>query len=182
MFAYRSYGLRGLGATNAANTIASTIVQVEGVNPSYTPNNNPGNLVFVGQSGATLGAGGFAAFPTYTDGYNALLNQIQVYANQGLTIDQMMNKYAPAAATNDPTGVNNPNLYATYIANALGVPVTTPVADALNGTGTIATIDPGVTDTPDTTDAGTVTGLDPLTTLVLGAAAFLLITVMAGRK
>jgi hypothetical protein len=54
--------LIGLGTTSSPNAaiIANTIQQVEGYYPgslAYT-NNNPGNLIFVGQAGATQGAGG----------------------------------------------------------------------------------------------------------------------------
>ena len=129
----RGFGAFGLG--DAAGTIASTIQKVEGYYPgtlAYT-NNNPGNLIFVGQAGASPGAGGFASFPTYDAGYQALLNQIQNYANRGLTIDQMMNIYAPALdSKGNPTG-NNPTLYANTIANSLGVSTSTTVADALSG-------------------------------------------------
>ena len=129
--------LIGLGTTSSPNaaTIAQTIQQVEGYYPgsvAYT-NNNPGNLIFVGQAGATPGAGGFAAFPSYDAGYQALLNQIQNYANRGLTIDQMMNLYAPAGQGN-----NNPTAYANTIASALGVSTDTTVADALAGAGSTA--------------------------------------------
>jgi hypothetical protein len=129
--------LIGLGTTSSPNAaiIANTIQQVEGYYPgslAYT-NNNPGNLIFVGQAGATQGAGGFASFPSYDAGYQALLNQIQNYANRGLTIDQMMNLYAPAGQ-----GSNNPTAYANTIAGALGVSTDTTVANALAGAGSSA--------------------------------------------
>jgi hypothetical protein len=129
--------LIGLGTTSSPNAaiIANTIQQVEGYYPgslAYT-NNNPGNLIFVGQAGATQGAGGFASFPSYDAGYQALLNQIQNYANRGLTIDQMMNLYAPAGQGN-----NNPTAYASTIASALGVSTDTTVANALAGAGSTA--------------------------------------------
>lgn len=135
----------GLGQTSGAQTIAAKIVQIEGYNPNYAPNNNPGNLVYSASStiqtsnGAVPGAGGFAAFPTYDDGYNALLGQIQSYADQGLTIQQMMNRYAPSNAANDPTGVNNPNSYANSIASSLGVSPSTSVAAAIGGSGVVDT-------------------------------------------
>ncbi len=99
MYVRRSRGFGGLGQSSSGlATIAATIQQVEGYYPGSLAyqNNNPGNLIYVGQAGATLGAGGFAAFPSYDAGYQALLNQIQNYANRGLTIDQMMAIYAPA--------------------------------------------------------------------------------------
>lgn len=189
---------RGIGQlpTNGANVIANTIQQVEGyIGPSAQypngtlayQNNNPGNLIYVGQSGATQGVGGFAAWPTYQDGYNALIAQIQNYASRGLTIDQMMNIYAPASqAGNDPTA------YANQIANALGVSPDTTVAAAIGSGGggsgggltpgvPTASVDPTtglVADTSvvsDNTGTGTNTSdstlfsVDPTTALVAGA-------------
>jgi len=127
------YVRRGLGAIGSpVTTIANTIQQVEGYYPGTLAyrNNNPGNLIYVGQAGATPGAGGFAAFPTYDDGYNALLKQIQNYANRGLTIQQMMDIYAPASQPG-----NDPTLYANKLAASLGVTTDTTLADALAGGG-----------------------------------------------
>src|ERR1700685_4206089 len=111
-----SFPTRGLGTVSPpVSTIASTIQTVEGYYPG-TPayiNNNPGNFMFVGQPGATqgtpMGSTGsyFAAFPSYQAGLTALDSQIQSYANQGLTIEQMMEKYAPLTDNNgNPTGTN----------------------------------------------------------------------------
>jgi hypothetical protein len=145
MFPIITYGLGSIGigslgslgvtlsSSPALTTIASTIQTVEGYYPgtyAYV-NNNPGNLVYVGQAGATLGSGGFASFPTYDAGYQALLNQIQLYANKGMTIQDMMNVYAPAGQ-----GGNNPTSYANTVATALGVSPDTLVSDALAGNAT----------------------------------------------
>ena len=115
-------GLGSLGVaqvldTTTTNTIAATIQQVEGYYPGTLAyqNNNPGNLIFVGQAGATKGAGGFAKFATYDDGKQALDDQIQLYAARGMSIQDMMNVYAPASDGNNPTA------YAAQIASALGV-------------------------------------------------------------
>src|ERR1700686_2648048 len=117
------FGLGSLGIAQqvldpaTTSTIAATIQQIEGYFPGSVAyqNNNPGNLVFAGQAGATLGAGGFAHFPTYQDGLDALNNQIQLYAGRGMTINDMMAVYAPASAG------NNPGAYALQIASAVGV-------------------------------------------------------------
>ena len=163
---------RGFGQVSSSGlqTIAATIQQVEGYYPgtlAYT-NNNPGNLIYVGQAGATQGTGGFAAFPSYDAGYQALLNQIQNYANRGLTIDQMMAIYAPAGQ-----GSNNPSSYAQTIASNLGVSTSTPVSAAISGGSTdtstpasllIPDLSSDLTDLTGSTDSGT--GFDP--TLVVG--------------
>ena len=111
------------------NTIAQTIQTQEGYYPgslAYT-NNNPGNLIYAGQSGASQGVRGFAKFPDYSTGYQALLNQIQLYASRGMTIQDMMNVYAPAGQ-----GSNDPVTYAATIAAAVGATPNTPLTDLGN--------------------------------------------------
>lgn len=172
-------GLQGLGQTNSgAAAIAATIQTVEGYYPgtiAYT-NNNPGNLMYVGQSGATQGPGGYAVFPSYDAGYQALLNQIQSYADQGLTIDQMMNLYAPAPSASCTTACagNNPSAYANQIASSLGVSTNTTVADAIGGGGGTDSLVAAVgTDTTGDDGDGTILGLDPTTAVLVGAAAII---------
>lgn len=142
--------IRGLGLGVAqvlpapvVQTIASTIQTQEGYYPgslAYT-NNNPGNLVYAGQPGATQGQNGFAVFDSYSDGMQALQNQIQLYAGRGMTIDQMMATYAPASQPG-----NNPSAYAQTIANALGVP---PDTQLLSLTSDSASADSGTSDSTD---------------------------------
>jgi hypothetical protein len=122
---------RGVGDIN---TVAQAIQTVEGYYPGSVAyvNNNPGNLKYVGQAGATQGANGFAVFDNYNDGYQALLNQISLDASRGETIAQFTAKYAPAADNNNPTS------YAQTIANAAGLSVNDPLSEAI-GTGSSAT-------------------------------------------
>jgi hypothetical protein len=117
----------GLGAISASaiSMIANTVESVEGYRSgtiSYR-NNNPGNLIYVGQPGATPGEGGFAYFQDYSSGRAALERQIGLYAGRGLTIQGMAQVYAPWGHGN-----NNPDVYAGRIASALGVPATTPLS------------------------------------------------------
>jgi len=58
-------------------------------------NNNPGNLRFAGQTGASQGEGGFARFPSPEAGYQALKNQINLDASRNLTLENFIYKYAP---------------------------------------------------------------------------------------
>ncbi|MBS9442289.1 lytic transglycosylase catalytic [Photorhabdus heterorhabditis] len=61
-------------------------------------NNNPGNLNFVGQRGATLESPGgrFARFETAFEGLRALSRQLTLYASRGLTtIRDIITTYAP---------------------------------------------------------------------------------------
>lgn len=146
------------------NSIAQAIQQQEGYYPgslAYT-NNNPGNLIYAGQSGATQGAGGFAAFPDYATGYQALLNQIQLYASRGMTISQMMAVYAPAGQGN-----NDPTAYANTVAAAVGASPDTALTDigsttdTTNPTSFMASLDP------------TSAGFSPLTLGLTAAGALL---------
>jgi hypothetical protein len=128
---------RGLGAAQSlpasvVQTIAQVITQTEGANPSL---NNPGNLMYAGQAGATATSSGLAQFDSLADGQAALANQIQIYAGRGDTISQMMATYAPASIPG-----NNPTAYAGYVADALGVSPDTALTD-LGGDTTASPVD-----------------------------------------
>ncbi|CAI1223475.1 hypothetical protein [Serratia proteamaculans] len=73
--------------------------------PRGIRNNNPGNLNYVGQSGASKEGGEngrFAVFGSMTDGIAALYKQIQLYFKRGTdTISEIVNKYAPASDNNN---------------------------------------------------------------------------------
>lgn len=100
-----------------------------GIDSVYIPsgsladrNNNPGNLRFVGQTGATMGEGGFAKFASAEDGFQALINQVQLDQSRGLTLQQFIAKYAP------PTE-NDTSLYVTQMAQWLGVDPSMKLSD-----------------------------------------------------
>lgn len=140
------------------STIAQTIQQFEGWlapgSPGYPTgslsyrNNNPGNIIWYGQSGATAGAGGFAAYPSYAAGWQALLNQLNYMIQPGytspqgqsypagVTLNQMMEIYAPIA--------QNPNQpqYIAAISAATGIDPNQTVISAVNGTGSDVATDP----------------------------------------
>jgi hypothetical protein len=129
------YVYRGLGDLS---TVANTIQTIEGWFPgsvSYR-NNNPGNLKFAGQAGATgADSNGFAIFPDYQTGLAALDNQITLDASRGLTISAFTQKYAPASDSNDPTS------YAAQIANASGLSVNDPLSLAVSNLPTLPGFD-----------------------------------------
>lgn len=59
-------------------------------------NNNPGNVRFAGQAGATLGEGGFAKWPTLAEGIQGANHQLDLYAKRGInTIGAIVSKWAP---------------------------------------------------------------------------------------
>ena len=73
--------------------------------------NNPGNLVFAGQRGATVGetvAGHtFARFQSTEEGVAALYRQLQLYQKRGIdTLTEIMGVYAPEGANNTGAYIN----------------------------------------------------------------------------
>lgn len=127
--------LLGLGQIS---TLTQAIITQEGTCPSPTScqNNNPGNLVYAGQPGASGVPGQIATFDTYDDGYNALVNQLGLYASgscascngQPQTIAGTFQIYAPGSVPG-----NNPTSYADNVAAALGVSTNTPLSSVLTG-------------------------------------------------
>ena len=117
----RVLGARRLGGSSispaAVTAIANAIQTQEGYYPGSVAyrNNNPGNLVYAGQAGASPGVGGFASFDTLADGQAALDNQITLDATRGTdvngnpttTLAQLITSWAPPSE----------NDTATYIAN-----------------------------------------------------------------
>lgn len=84
-------------------------------------NNNPGNLRFAGQPGATQGKGGFAMFHSAEEGFNALVNQIKLDASRGLTLAKFIAKYAPPSE-------NDTNTYVKQIAQATSTDPNTKIS------------------------------------------------------
>ncbi|HDW1436526.1 TPA: lytic transglycosylase domain-containing protein [Escherichia coli] len=84
-------------------------------------NNNPGNLNFAGQKGATLESGPnarFASFPTMLEGIAALDRQVMLYLKRGKnTIDQIIDIYAPSSDG------NNTSSYKSYLSRYTGLGV-----------------------------------------------------------
>lgn len=89
-------------------------------------NNNPGNLKFVGQTGAVRGEKGFARFRSPQEGFNALIRQVKLDASRGLSLAKFVHKFAPPSE-------NNTRLYIAQLAKRLGVSASTPIA-RLNAT------------------------------------------------
>ncbi|EFE1431758.1 lytic transglycosylase domain-containing protein [Escherichia coli] len=84
-------------------------------------NNNPGNLNFAGQKGATLESGPnarFASFPTMLEGIAVLDRQVMLYLKRGKnTIDQIIDIYAPSSDG------NNTSSYKSYLSQYTGLGV-----------------------------------------------------------
>lgn len=86
--------------------------------PRGIRNNNPGNLNFAGQAGATKEGGPngrFAVFGSMQEGVAALVRQIGLYVKRGRnTIRKILEVYAPP-------GENNTNAYVSAVSKALGI-------------------------------------------------------------
>lgn len=86
--------------------------------PRGLRNNNPGNLQFAGQAGATLEShpqARFARFRTAEEGLAALSRQLQLYGQRGInTTRAIIEKYAPPKE-------NNTAFYIRSVSGALGV-------------------------------------------------------------
>ncbi len=81
-------------------------------------NNNPGNLNFAGQAGASLErpGGRFARFETASDGLRALARQLMLYAGRGInSVEKIISTWAPASDNNNTTA------YIRAVSQRLGV-------------------------------------------------------------
>lgn len=89
-----------------------------GNQPRGIRNNNPGNLNFVGQAGATRETGPngrFAVFQTAEDGLQALAHQLRLYAQRGInSVRAIISKFAPPSE-------NNTQAYINSVSSRLGV-------------------------------------------------------------
>lgn len=86
--------------------------------PRGIRNNNPGNLNYAGQAGATKEAGPngrFAVFRSAEEGLRALGNQLRLYSNRGInSVRAIISKFAPASE-------NNTQAYINSVSSRLGV-------------------------------------------------------------
>ncbi|TKU89862.1 lytic transglycosylase [Citrobacter sp. TBCS-14] len=81
-------------------------------------NNNPGNLNFAGQAGASMESPGgrFARFETSFDGLRALSRQLMLYAGRGInSVEKIISTWAPASDN------NNTAAYIQAVSQRLGV-------------------------------------------------------------
>ncbi|TQN80987.1 UNVERIFIED_ORG: hypothetical protein FHU00_0366 [Citrobacter freundii] len=102
------------GLQNFSNNVNKSAYLSRGIR-----NNNPGNLNFAGQRGATLETGPnarFASFPTMLEGIAALDRQVMLYLKRGKnTIDQIIDIYAPSSDG------NNTSAYKSYLSQYTGL-------------------------------------------------------------
>jgi hypothetical protein len=131
----------GGGLAEMANVTkwAEQIKRFEGWKPgsvSYR-NNNPGNLKYTGQAGATgKDARGFAIFSSEAAGMAALESDLRAKVKKypGYSILQIMTRYLGGDVNNPQiTGEGNPFAYAASIAKALNTSVNATLAEVFGG-------------------------------------------------
>lgn len=97
----------GLPKSGAETTPASSVKR------SKADRNNPGDLRYAGQAGAT-NEGGFASFKTLAEGIAASNKQLNLYASRGInTIDKIISSWAPP-------NENNTAAYKAYVSKFVG--------------------------------------------------------------
>lgn len=95
--------------------------------------NNPGDLMYAGQPGAVAESvvghdkkvREYARFQTVEQGWEALIHQISLDAERGLTLWQFIQKYAPASDANDPKS------YFAFVAKELDASPKTPLSQVI---------------------------------------------------
>lgn len=158
----------GLGDA-LVSSLAAAIRQNEGSNPNFASNNNPGNLIYVGpnqngQSGVTMGAGGFAKFSSPASGEAALESQIQNYINRGYDLNTFFNTYAPPNTVNAAGGAQTSaatQVYINNVSSALGLDPSIPL-NRIQGSYT----GPGSYSAPDSSSFDSSTGFPDLSSLI----------------
>jgi len=134
--------------------IAAAITKMEGNSATSraTRNNNPGNIWDGLSPGKVqriwpdlpIDAQGFVIYPSYDAGYKALLNDLQIKVNRGMTLRQLITMYAPPKG--DTVGgmdlSNNTEAYISYVAQQTGLPPDQRISTLSGGA---ATPDPTMT-------------------------------------
>jgi len=123
--------LRGTISPAALDSITAAIVQREGSSPGSLAdrNNNPGNLVYVGQAGAVRGDGGFAKFQTRADGIQALKNQITLDAVRGSDVTgRPINSISDLISSWAPPSENDTAGYIRFVASTTGYDPDAPLS------------------------------------------------------
>lgn len=150
--------LSGMG-----DTLAQSIAQFEGFNISGSVaqrNNNPGNLR-ASPYATGKDSRGYAIFPDSQTGWSALDYQLGLYSQRGLTLQEMVNIYAPASDNNSPSS------YLSFLESKLGVGPSAPVSSLYGNA--VAPADGGDGADPSEGDSGG--GLSTGAIVAIAAAA-----------
>jgi hypothetical protein len=132
----RTLNRRGAGEASRGRAeqeaAAGDIVTIPRTSRIAFEHNNPGNLMFAGQAGATRGeprekGGYWAKFESAGDGMRALARQVGKEQERGLNVQQFVEKYAPQSDG------NNRERYLTKLNRLLGVDAATPMTEVSAG-------------------------------------------------
>ena len=160
---------------------AQAIATFEGY---YTPgsrparNNNPGDLKYARQPGATgQDALGFAIFPDASTGFQALDSQLNAYVSEfpGYSLYQIMEHYLGqniTAAGGEVTSQGDSSSYGNYVASAIGVDPSTTLS-ALAAGATVSSAAPADPAEPLDDSGDGVPNTNGMIILLLGGAFFL---------
>ena len=146
-----------MSVDSVVRSIAAAITRMEGdgATTRATRNNNPGNIWDGLSPGKTqriwpnlpIDEQGFVKYPTYQAGYDALLNDLRIKVNRGMTLQQLITMYAPPKG--DTVGgmdlSNNTAAYIQYVASQTGLPANVPLNALDSASGGAATPDPTMT-------------------------------------
>jgi len=134
---------------------ANAIAQFEGYDSSGSRpqrNNNPGDLKYAGQPGATgQDSSGFAIFPDAATGFQALYNQLQAYVNEypDYSLLQIMAHYLGQGSTPASNSQGNAFTYAQAVASSIGVSTSTTLAELAAGVTSPPATAPTIADSTD---------------------------------
>ena len=150
-----------LGAVTASSPLVQQLAAAITRQEGNTSGNNPGNLKYAGQPGATLGPNGFAVFDTPADGAAAQANQIALDINRGTCANG-----APVSTLTDLIECWSTTDQTAYVANVSQWTGIAPNAVLATTDGTLSVPTQG---NSDTTDASTGIDLTDPTTLAIVA-------------
>ncbi len=120
-------------------------MKVEGFAPGTRAyrNNNPGNIWDGIAGGKTqriwpnlpIDPQGFVIYPSYEAGYSALLKDLGIKINRGMTLEQLITMYAPAKGdtVNGFDLSNNTSAYIQSVARQTGLPTNVPLQNIATG-------------------------------------------------
>ncbi|MEI6864339.1 MAG: hypothetical protein WCK46_03205, partial [Candidatus Adlerbacteria bacterium] len=93
-------------------------------------NNNPGNMISGITGYPSIGSNaGFAVFPDYQTGFDAMVANLQTRQYQATTVAGALQLWAPGGGVgNDPGGINNPAAYAAFVQRETGISANTPMS------------------------------------------------------
>lgn len=115
------------GFSGVVQALAAAITRQENVNPTY---NNPGALIAA--PGCTSRAGAIAICPDAATGEAGLERQIQLYIDRGLSISDMMAKWAPKCDQPICAG-NDSATYAANVSSWTGYDSSVPMSSLISG-------------------------------------------------